>query len=142
VPLLVLAQIAVRALPLAGIDDFGALPLGARIAVSIGAGLYEELVFRLLLIWLLLTVLVDFVKFSRRVAVPIAVGLSALAFTVYHPLHDADGTFIAQRFAFYLVAGVYFGVLLLMRGFGIVVATHALYDIATALLASRAADAA
>ena len=141
VPLLVLAQIAVRALPLAGIDDFGALPLGARIAVSIGAGLYEELVFRLLLIWLLLTVLVYFVKFSRRVAEPIAIGLSALAFTVYHPLHDADGTFIAQRFAFYLVAGVYFGVLFLMRGFGIVVATHALYDIATALLASRAADA-
>lgn len=142
VPLLVLAQVAVRAFPLAGVDDFGALSLGARIAVSIGAGLYEELVFRLLLIWLLLTLLIDGAKFSRRTAVPVAILLSAIAFTVYHPLRDADGAFIAQRFAFYLVAGVYFGVLFLTRGFGIVVATHALYDIATALLAARAADAA
>jgi len=142
VPLLVLAQVAVRALPLAGVEDFGALPLGARIAVSIGAGIYEELVFRLLLIWVLLAALVDLAKFSRRVAVPIAVGLSALAFTVYHPLHAEDGSLIAQRFAFYLAAGVYFGVLFLMRGFGIAVATHALYDIATALLAARAIESA
>ncbi|MEY3142508.1 MAG: hypothetical protein RLY21_1001 [Planctomycetota bacterium] len=141
VPLLVLAQVAVRALPLAGVDDFGALPLGARIAVSIGAGIYEELVFRLLLIWVLLAALVDFAKFSRKIAVAIAVGLSALAFTVYHPLHAEDGSLIAQRFAFYFAAGVYFGAVFLLRGFGIVVATHALYDIATALLAARAADA-
>ena len=136
VPLLVFAQLMVRALPLAGVDDFGGLPLGARIAVSIGAGIYEELVFRLLLIWLLVVLLCDVAKFSRRVAVAVAVALSALLFTVYHPIHDADGRLIGQRFAFYLGAGVYFGVLFLMRGFGIVVATHALYDIATALLAS------
>jgi hypothetical protein len=138
-PLLVFAQIVVRALPLAGVDDFGALSLGARIAVSIGAGLYEELVFRLLLIWLLTTVLGDLAGFKRNVSMPIAIGLSALAFTLYHPLHGADGALIAQRFVFYLGAGIYFGVLFAVRGFGIVVATHALYDIATAFLAMPAA---
>jgi len=141
VPLLVFAQLVVRALPAAGVDDFGALPLGARIAVSIGAGIYEELVFRLILIWLLVTALVDLAGFSRRTAVPVAVGLSALAFAIYHPIHAADGSLVGQRFAFYLGAGVYFGVVFLMRGFGIVVATHALYDIATAFLASAPPDA-
>jgi len=141
VPLLVFAQIVVRALPLAAVDDFGSLSLGARVAVSIGAGLYEEFVFRLVLIWLLMTLLADFAKLDRTVSRAIAVGLAALAFAIYHPIHAADGSLVAQRFVFYLGAGVYFGVLFTLRGFGIVVATHALYDIATALLAARAVDA-
>lgn len=144
VPLLVFAQLVVRALPLplAGVDDFGALSLGARVAISVGAGLYEEFVFRLLLLWVLMTLLVDVAKFDRTVARVAAVALAALAFAIYHPIHAADGALIGQRFAFYLGAGVYFGVVFLLRGFGIVVATHALYDIATALLATQATDAA
>lgn len=142
VPLLVFAQIAVRALPLASVDDFGALPLGARIAVSIGAGLYEEFVFRFVLLWVLMAVLCDLAKFDRGVSRAVAILLAALAFAIYHPIHAADGSLIGQRFLFYVGAGVYFGILFMMRGFGIVVATHALYDIATALLAARAADAA
>jgi hypothetical protein len=141
-PLLVLAQLVVRALPLAGIDDFGALSLGARIAISIGAGLYEELVFRLLLIWVIVTVLVDLAKFERRTARAIAIGLSALAFTIYHPIHTPDGRLLPQRFVFYFLAGVFFGVVFTLRGFGIVVATHALYDIATAFLTAPAEDGA
>lgn len=140
VPLLVLAQIVVRALPLAGVDDFGALSLGARIAISIGAGLYEELVFRLLLIWLLVTVLADFVKFERKTSRAVAIGLSALAFAVYHPIHAPDGSLVLQRFTFYLVAGIYFGIVFTLRGFGIVVAVHALYDIATAFLTAPAPE--
>jgi len=39
---------------------------------------------------------------------------------------------------FYLAAGVYFGILYAMRGFGIAVGAHAAYDILAAMLASNA----
>jgi hypothetical protein len=141
VPLLVFAQAVVRALPLAAVDDFGSLSLGARVAVSVGAGLYEEFVFRLLLIWLVMALLADLGKIDRKVSRAIAIALAALAFAVYHPIHGPDGALIPQRFVFYIGAGIYFGVVFTLRGFGIVVATHALYDIATAFLTVRAADA-
>ena len=142
VPLLVFSQIAVRALPAAGVADFGALPLDARIAVSIGAGLYEELVFRMALLALLQGLLGDVLGMPPRAAVACAVGLGAIAFAGYHPLHDAQGALVAQRAVFYLGAGVYFGVVYLERGFGVVVATHALYDIATAFLVGAPTESA
>jgi hypothetical protein len=140
VPLLVFAQIVVRVLPAAGVTDFGALPLDARIAVSIGAGLYEELVFRMALLALLQGLLGDVLGLPRRASVACAVGLGAIAFTAYHPLREPGGVLVAQRAVFYLAAGVYFGVVYLQRGFGVVVATHALYDIATAFLVATPAD--
>jgi len=63
----------------------------------------------------------------------IGVAVSAALFTIYHPLRDAAGAISLQRAAFYLVAGLYFGAVYLLRGFGIVVAVHALYDIITAV---------
>ena len=60
--------------------------------------------------------------------------ISALAFALYHfePLWDWGAfvaSFRASHFAFYILAGVYFAAIYVMRGFGIVAATHALYDI-------------
>jgi hypothetical protein len=39
---------------------------------------------------------------------------------------------------FYLGSGAYFSVVYLLRGFGVVAATHALYDVAVVLLAHSA----
>ncbi|MFM7051879.1 MAG: CPBP family intramembrane glutamic endopeptidase [Planctomycetota bacterium] len=140
VPLLVFSQVVLKAVPAAGVDDFASLSLGEQVAVSVGAGLYEELVFRMALIGLLLFVFGDLLKTPRTWAHAIAIGLSALAFTVYHPLRGADGAFVPQRFIFYFGAGVYFGALFAVRGFGIAAAAHAMYDIATALLVAGATD--
>ncbi|MCE2882394.1 MAG: CPBP family intramembrane metalloprotease [Planctomycetaceae bacterium] len=139
VPLLVFSQVVLKAVPAAGVDDFASLTLGEQVAVSVGAGLYEELVFRMALIGVLLVVFGDLLKAPKPWASAIAIGLSALAFTVYHPLRGAEGVFVPQRFVFYFGAGVYFGILFAVRGFGITAATHAMYDIATALLVAGAA---
>jgi hypothetical protein len=68
------------------------------------------------------------------VGASIAVLVSAVAFTFYHDLHTASGAISGRRVIFYLVAGLYFGATYVLRGFGIVVGAHALYDIIAVLL--------
>jgi membrane protease YdiL (CAAX protease family) len=105
--------------PLAGLNLF------AKWALSIGAGLYEELMFRMLLIAVIHTLLVDVGKASHNLGATIAVVVSAAAFTWYHhPVQGAD-------IVFYFLAGLYFGAVYVIRGFGIVVGVHALYDVIT-----------
>src|SRR6185503_5777450 len=103
-PLLVIAQVIARMTthPIdvnawggsqGGSGQLATLGPWARITVSVGAGLYEELIFRMLLVALIHTLLVDMGKASHGLGATIAVVVSAAAFTAYHPLDNADGTF-------------------------------------------------
>ena len=131
IPLIVLAQVvlqnfaseAVVAAPSPEPTALGSLNIWSKLAISIGAGLYEELLFRMLLIAVLHTLLVDVAKLNSALGSTIAIVVSAGAFTLYHP---AAGLGPA---VFYFLAGLYFGVVYLLRGFGIVVGVHAIYDI-------------
>lgn len=114
--------------------EFDSWSAWEKATLSIGAGLYEELMFRMLLIAVLHTLLVDVGKASNGLGAAIAVCVSAAAFSWYH----APGSPSAA--IFYFLAGVYFGGVYVIRGFGIVVGTHALYDIITFSLTSSAAS--
>jgi len=105
-----------------------------RIAMSIGAGLYEELVFRMLVIALLHVILVDVAKLSERIGVTIAIAISAALFMMYHWFGGGPASVGLLDNVFYLAAGGYFGLVFVVRGFGIVAATHALYDIAVVVV--------
>lgn len=143
-PLLALSQLITRAAPPAALLAFQApgagsvshLDLWSKLAISVGAGLYEELLFRMMLIALLHTILVDMGRASNNLGATIAVVVSAALFTWYHPLGDSQGRLSLQKVAFFFVAGLYFGAVYVVRGFGIVVAVHALYDIITVTLLS------
>jgi membrane protease YdiL (CAAX protease family) len=135
-PLLVLSQIiqkplAVDVLAAGNPQPLHGLGFLSKFAISIGAGLYEELMFRMLLIAVLHTLLVDVGKASEKLGAGIAVVVSAAAFAAYHPL---DTTVQA---IFLFLAGLYFGGVYVLRGFGIVVGVHALYDCVTFALQSR-----
>lgn len=112
----------------------------ANIVTGIGAGIYEELIFRLILICLIMLLLQDLLDFSHRNAVIISVILSAALFSAHHHIVFVDGqlgrmaSFSWMVFIFRTVAGVYFAVLFAMRGFGIVAGTHAFYDIIATLI--------
>lgn len=114
------------------------LDLWSRLAISVGAGLYEELLFRMMLIAVIHTLLVDLGKASFGLGAAIAVVVSAVAFAWYHPLTEAAGTFSWRRLVFYFTAGLYFGAIFVFRGFGIVVAVHALYDVIMVTMAAEA----
>jgi hypothetical protein len=145
IPLIAIAQLVVRAFddpaPAALAAAAGEatalreLPVLGKIAVAIGAGLYEELVFRMLAIAMLHTLLVDACRLPERLGMTLAVVLSTVAFVVYHPLHTATGGIDWRRAAALAVIGLYLGAVYAVRGFGIVVGTHAAYDIAVLLLA-------
>lgn len=131
-PLLALSRL-VATPPLAAVGAWTDLGVSGALAISLGAGLYEELVFRLLFIAVVHAVLVDMLRIRESIGSALAVLASAIAFAVYHPLTGPDGGVDLTRAAFYLVAGVWLGVLLLLRGFGIAVGAHAAYDVATLL---------
>lgn len=104
-----------------------ALPLQSRIALSIGAGLYEELLFRLLAVSVLAFALRSVFRVSDTLAAGLAIGIAALAFTFYH--QPVAGVVPLARRIVYFVAGCFLGLLFVLRGFGIVVGAHAAYDL-------------
>jgi hypothetical protein len=117
--------------------SLAALGWPARLTLAIGAGLYEELLFRLLLITLVHAVLAEGFKVSEGAASVVAVVVSAIAFMLYHNVSLPGGGADWRLLLVYSVGGLYLGALYLIRGFGIAVAVHALYDVfALALLPS------
>ena len=106
-----------------------ALGLLGKISLAIGAGIYEELIFRMALISLLHTLFVDAMRIGDRWGTGIAIAASAVLFAIYHPLGAADGGIDWSRATFFVGAGAYFGVLYVLRGFGIAVGAHAAYDL-------------
>lgn len=117
--------------PAAGVASatFGELDVWTGLTISIGAGLYEELMFRMLLIALVHTILVDVAKLPHGLGAVIAVTIAAVAFTIYHPLFSENEQLRWASVLFYFLAGLYFGLVYVVRGFGIVVGVHAAYDI-------------
>lgn len=100
----------------------------ARLTISIGAGLYEEMLFRLVGIALVHFVMRDLLGAKNWLACTVAVLGTAIAFAVYHDPRLATGGPDWYRLGFITLAGAYLGNVYVLRGFGIVVGTHALYD--------------
>jgi hypothetical protein len=106
-----------------------------NIVTGVGAGIYEELVFRLILICALMVLLQDVIGLSHQNAIVLAVMVSAALFSAHHHIVWIDGhlgrsaPFNWTEFGFRIIAGVYFAVLFAIRGFGITAGTHAFYDI-------------
>jgi hypothetical protein len=112
------------------------------LVLSIGAGVYEELVFRLISFHLLHIFLIDLLKVPSKRALPVMVLISATAFSLYHyqlpflrfSWFTGSEPFEWQSFIFRTLAGIYFGLIFLWRGFGLTSGAHASYDILIVLL--------
>jgi membrane protease YdiL (CAAX protease family) len=98
-----------------------------RLTLSLGAGLYEELFFRVLLVSALAAAARVLVG-NRRLAGGLAAVVGALIFSAFHYIGPYGDPFQIQSFVFRTISGVAFSALYLFRGFGITAWTHALYD--------------
>ena len=134
IPLLVLGQFGAG--PLQGLGGAAPIGLGSALLGALGAGLYEELIFRcfllLGLIWFLRTL-----GWQALPAGLAALLLSSLAFSSAHFAPAGSEAWDATRFTLRWIAGMYLGYLLLQRGLGIATCTHAWYDILIVLSLSR-----
>ena len=98
-----------------------------QLALSLGAGLYEELVFRVLLVgglYLVFTKITD-----RTVAYTCAALIGAAIFSAVHYIGVFGDPFTLSSFIFRFIFGLLLNVVFLLRGFGIVAWTHAIYDV-------------
>jgi RsiW-degrading membrane proteinase PrsW (M82 family) len=100
----------------------------AQILTFIGAGIYEEVIFRLGL-FVGLYFLLRLVQLPKVMAGLLAAVAAALAFAAAHHVGPYGEPMRADYFLFRTLAGLYFTVLFIARGFGIAVGAHAGYDV-------------
>jgi hypothetical protein len=99
-----------------------------RIVTFLGAGIYEEAVFRLGLFTLLVWILQHSVAPSRLAVLLAGLG-SAAVFSGAHHVGPGGEPFDRYVFLFRMIAGAYFAALYHLRGFGVAVGAHNAYDL-------------
>lgn len=99
-----------------------------NLILSLGAGIYEELIFRVFSIFIFYR-LIRFIFKSMRhfFALLLALFLSAVLFSLFH--FTGIELFTQYAFTIRFIAGILLGVLYLNRGFGVTAITHSFYDI-------------
>jgi membrane protease YdiL (CAAX protease family) len=108
-------------------------PLARDLLGGVGAGIYEEFLFRFLLLGGLLLVLHRGLGANPVATVPVAILASAAIFSYAH--HALGGEpYTHAAFLYRTLMGVILGTAFCTRGLGIVVYAHALYNVALGLL--------
>jgi hypothetical protein len=115
------------------VHDNGRWSLLTQLMISLGAGIYEELLFRVILVSGLAWLMGRVFRLRSTTTGVSAVLLGALIFSAFHYIGPYGDDFALVSFTFRAVAGVLFSGLYLLRGFGITAWTHALYDVFLAL---------
>ncbi|MEE9297118.1 MAG: CPBP family glutamic-type intramembrane protease [Phycisphaerae bacterium] len=125
------------ALPLVALNQFTNIAAAdapaqtwvANVALCVGAGIYEELVFRLALIGLIVIVGVDILRFPQSSTLIAAVLIAAGLFALHHHPPFGGEPFDVFRFTFRSLAGVYLGAIFVVRGYGPAAGAHIGYNL-------------
>ena len=100
-----------------------------RVTLAIGAGIYEEFLFRVLLILLLSQILKFIFKWSYKFSRLVSMIISAGIFSSFHFLGEYGDYFSFNVFMIRFFAGIFLGMIYFTRGFGIVAWSHSIYDL-------------
>ena len=101
----------------------------AGVVMSLGAGVYEETVFRLGLLAGSIASFEKLLGMSRWAAVILGFVLSSAVFSFVHYLPPMGDAFTLSSFTFRALAGIVFALIFRLRSFAVAVYTHAFYDI-------------
>lgn len=109
----------------------GGIPLGATQAfmLSLGAGVFEELLFRMLLMGGIVWFLVKIGGLRHGWALALGIAISSFIFSSFHYVGNLGDRFTLESFCYRFWAGVCLATIYGLRGFGIAVWTHVLYDL-------------
>jgi len=137
-PLLFLAFLVNRYMPVLGLHATEVpifaprTTLSDRLIMDVGAGVYEEFVFRFILFTFFSLILKDLLKLPDKTVYLVMVVASGVLFSLYHYWSPTE-YFVSRIFAFRTLAGIYFGVIFMCRGFGITAGSHCAYDVIVTL---------
>ena len=99
---------------------------------AFGAGVYEEFLFRLILIGGVTWISTDIFSLKKDHVLLVMLVISSLAFSLYHfswSFSQAAEVFTWNQFIWRAAAGLCLGIIYANRGFGITVATHTLWSL-------------
>ena len=99
-----------------------------KIVIAAGAGFHEEMVFRLGILEGSFALLKSY-KMHPGVALGVASLVSATLFAAAHHIGPSGDELTVSIFAFRALAGLFLGLVHVVRGFAVAVYTHMLYDI-------------
>jgi len=100
----------------------------SQIILSIGAGLYEEFIFRVVVI-LLFTYLIKVIfLWDESLCLIISMFISAIVFSYFHFIGPYGDPISLSVFIYRFFGGIFLGVLYLSRGFGITAYAHIIYN--------------
>jgi len=97
----------------------------SNLNLAIGAGIFEELIFRMIIIGALLVILDRGLHLPEKISVPTAILLAAIIFAAFHLFMEP---FSPAIFAQRVFGGILLGVLYYTRGYGISVYAHIVYN--------------
>lgn len=115
-------------LNMAASDPISSLSITQQLALSLGAGLYEELFFRVILVTLFILLFTKILG-KKWAGVTAAVVLSALLFSAVHYVGSMGDAFTLGSFLYRFLFGLILNGIYVWRGFGVAAWTHAIYDI-------------
>jgi membrane protease YdiL (CAAX protease family) len=102
------------------------LNLVEKLVMSAGAGLYEEVVFRLFLMGGLFLLAHKVIGLPRMLGAILAVLASSVIFSAVHHISEP---FTMSAFTFRIFAGLLFAIIFQVRGLAVAAYTHFLYDV-------------
>jgi membrane protease YdiL (CAAX protease family) len=100
-----------------------------KLFMALGAGIYEELLFRVIVMGGLAMLLIKGFRTGSVLGWSIAALFSSFVFSLIHYVGPYGDPFSLQSFTFRFIAGALLAALYGLRGFGVAVWTHALYDV-------------
>lgn len=98
------------------------------IVLALGAGVYEEFIFRVVLISGFTFFLKDILRLRAVTSMVVAISAAALIFSLFHYLGSLGDVFDIQTFLVRFLAGIFLSLLYVLRGYGIAAYTHTIYD--------------
>ena len=100
-----------------------------QLVLSIGAGIFEEFVFRVLLVSGLAFIVELFIKKQNIFKMAISITVAAAIFSIFHFFGEYADVPIISLFFIRFAAGIVLGYIYILRGFGIAAYSHSFYNI-------------
>jgi len=104
------------------------------IVLALGAGVYEEFIFRVILVSGFLFFLKDILRLQPHLSAILAMISASLIFSLFHYLGSYGEVIEIRSFLIRFGAGMFLSLLFVLRGYGITAYTHTLYDLIVILI--------